>query len=136
MEEETGRETEPITVELISKDQFCKIMNAIRAQDDLMDSVCDALARIADIFAFDVNNRYRQELENLLIYLFDDKGDWIAHWMYDGNWKQIKYWDEQDEEHTISSLEDLYDFLIENLLAHRRADTASKEQREEETHDY
>lgn len=121
MEEETGRETKPITVELISKEQFCKIMNANRAQDDLMDSVCDALARIADIFAFDVNNRYRQELENLLIYLFDDKGDWITHWMYDGNWRQIQYWDEQDAEHIISSLEELYDFLIDNLMAHREA---------------
>lgn len=119
MEEAAGREKEPITVEIISKEQFCKIMNAIQAQDELMDSVCESLARIADIFAFDVNNRYRQELENLLIYLFDDKGDWIAHWMYDGNWKQIKYWDEHDMEHTVSSLEELYDMLIEHLLAHR-----------------
>lgn len=121
MEEATGREKEPIAVELISKDQFCKIMNAIHAQDNLMDSICESLAQIADIFAFDVNNRYREELENLLVYLFDDKGDWIAHWMYDGNWKQIQYWDEQDEEHTVSSLEELYDLLIENLMAHREA---------------
>ena len=121
MEKTAGSGKEPITVEIITKDQFCQIMNAIHAQDKLMDSVCESLARIADIFAFDVNNLYRRELEYLLVFLFDDTGDWIAHWMYDGNWKQIKYWDEQDMEHTISSLEELYDFLIENLMAHREA---------------
>lgn len=125
MEEAAGREKEPITVEIISKGQFCKIMNAIQAQDELMDSVCESLAQIADIFAFDVNNRYREELENLLIYLFDDTGDWIAHWMYDGNWRQIKYWDEQDVEYTVSSLEELYDLLIENLMAHRACEKTS-----------
>lgn len=125
MEEAAGREKEPITVEIISKEQFCKIMDAIQAQDELMDSVCESLAQIADIFAFDVNNRYREELENLLKYLFDDTGDWIAHWMYDGNWRQIKYWDEQDVEHTVSSLEELYDLLIENLMAHRAREKTS-----------
>ena len=48
----------------------------------------------------------------------------MRYWMYDGNWRQIQYWDEQDAEHIISSLEELYDFLIDNLMAHREAKKA------------
>ena len=70
--EETERRTESITVRLISKEQFCKIIDAIHEQDKLMDSICKSLERIADIFSFDVDNRYRKALEDLLVYLFDD----------------------------------------------------------------
>ena len=58
--EETERRTESITVRLISKEQFCKIMDAIHEQDKLMDSICKSLERIADIFSFDVDNKYRK----------------------------------------------------------------------------
>jgi hypothetical protein len=66
--EETERRTESITVRLISKEQFCKIMDAIHEQDKLMDSICKSLERIADIFSFDVDNKYRKALEDLLVY--------------------------------------------------------------------
>ena len=112
---------EPITVELISKEHFCRIMDAIHEQDLLAESICDSLSQIADIFAFDVNNRYRRELENLLMYLFDDIGDWIGYWMYEGNWKQFSWWDEQNTEHIVSSHEELYDFLIDNIMTRREA---------------
>lgn len=64
--EETERRTESITVRLISKEQFCKIMDAIHEQDKLMDSICKSLERIADIFSFDVDNKYRKALEDFL----------------------------------------------------------------------
>lgn len=114
---------EPITVELISKEQFCRIMDAIHEQDLLAESICDSLSQIADIFAFDVNNRYRRELENLLTYLFDDIGDWIGYWMYEGNWKQFSWWDEQNTEHIVSSHEELYDFLIDKVAIYVRVST-------------
>ena len=44
----------------------------IHEQDKLMDSICKSLERIADIFSFDVDNKYRKALEDLLVYLFDD----------------------------------------------------------------
>ena len=121
MEEREGREREPITVEIINKGRFCEIMNAIREQDLIAESVCESLSQIADIFAFDVNNRYRKVLEELLVYLFDDTGEWIEHWMYEAYWKTFPWWDEQGKEHTVSSNEELYDLLIENLQAHRAA---------------
>ena len=116
--EETERRTESITVRLISKEQFCKIMDAIHEQDKLMDSICKSLERIADIFSFDVDNRYRKALEDLLVYLFDDTSEWIGYWMYEAYWKPFSWWDEQSVEHTVSSHEELYDFLIDNLIAH------------------
>jgi hypothetical protein len=119
--EEKERRTAEIRVPIISKEQFCKIMDAIHAQDELMDSVCESLARIADIFAFDVNNGYRKALEELLVHLFDDTGDWIGYWMYEAYWKPFSWWDEQHIEHTVASHEDLYDFLMDNLIAHRTA---------------
>ena len=80
--EEGDKRTEPITVRLISKEQFCEIMDAIHEQDKLMDSICKSLERIADIFSFDVDNKYRKALEDLLVYLFDDTDDFIGYWMY------------------------------------------------------
>ncbi len=124
--EETERRTESITVRLISKEQFCKIMDAIHEQDKLMDSICKSLERIADIFSFDVDNKYRKALEDLLVYLFDDTSDWIGYWMYEAYWKPFSWWDEQSVEHTVSSHEELYDFLIDNLIAHREAEAKKK----------
>ncbi len=124
--EEAERRTEPIKVCLISKEQFCKIMDAIHEQDELADDICKSLERIADIFSFDVDNKYRKALEDLLKYLFDDKDDWIGYWMCDAYWKPFPWWDEQDVEHTVSSQEELYDFLIDNLIAHREAEAIKK----------
>lgn len=119
MEEAKVRDTKPVTVKIISKEQFCKIMNAIYKQEEIANSVCSSLSQMADIFTFDGNNLYRQELGKLLAYLFDDTGDWIGYWMYEAQWKPFSWWDAQDVEHTVSSLEELYDFLIDNLLAHQ-----------------
>ena len=74
-------------------------MDAIHEQDKLMDSICKSLERISDIFSFDVDNRYRKALENLLVYLFDDTSEWIGYWMYEAYWKQFSWWDEQNVEH-------------------------------------
>ena len=120
--DEVERRTEPINVCLISKEQFCSIMDAIHEQDELTEDICRSLERIADIFAFDVDNKYRKALVDLLVYLFDDTSDWIGYWMYEAYWKPFSWWDEQDVEHTVSSHEELYDFLIDNLIAHREAE--------------
>ena len=97
-------------------------MDAIHEQDELTEDICRSLERIADIFAFDVDNKYRKALVDLLVYLFDDTSDWIGYWMYEAYWKPFSWWDEQDVEHTVSSHEELYDFLIDNLIAHREAE--------------
>lgn len=81
--DEAERRTEPIKVCLISKEQFCSIMDAIHEQDELTEDICRSLERIADIFAFDVDNKYRKALVDLLVYLFDDTSDWIGYWMYE-----------------------------------------------------
>ena len=83
--EEKERRTAEIRVPIISKEQFCKIM------------------------------------EELLVHLFDDTGDWIGYWMYEAYWKPFSWWDEQHIEHTVASHEDLYGFLMDNLIAHRTA---------------
>ena len=111
-----------IVVEIIGKEQFCKIMNAIHEQTKISEAVCQSLSQVADICTFDVNNRYRLELERLLTYLFDDQGDWIGYYMYEAYWKPFSWWDEQDAEHKVSSLEELYDFLLDNLKAHRECE--------------
>ncbi len=129
--EEGEKRTEPITVRLISKEQFCEIMDAIHEQDKLMDSICKSLKRIADIFSFDVDNRYRKALEDLLVYLFDDTSEWIGYWMYEAYWKQFSWWDEQNVEHTVSSHEELYDFLIDNLIAHHEVEATKKDEEKE-----
>jgi len=100
---------------LISEKEFSDIMHLIEEQRTVDEEVSDALSRVCfGHVAFCSGSGYETAAVRLLEKITDDLGQWIQHWLYENDSKGFVWYDEQNNEHTVSSHAELYAFLKEN----------------------
>jgi hypothetical protein len=102
----------------ISKEQFVYYMNQIKKHRDIEDKIND-VGKEFDFFEFNFGN-YESLIVKLLQDIFLDKeNDWIGYFMYELEFGK-KYEDgtaiyKDGSFIKLGTVEDLYDFLIENM---------------------
>ena len=99
---------------MITKSMFVDVINNIRKQEKRVDKFSKALNQICDGHPlFDVNNLYLKSLLDVLKATFNDQDDYISWWLWEDVEKKV--WLEDNTEVDLSTPEQLYDFLIENM---------------------
>ncbi len=101
---------------MISKELFVSIISLIQAQDSINAAVSASLEMICekDNIRYGENNNYRKALLILLSQIFDDKEDFISWWLYYSEDHIVaKEVNGKDEDWTIDTPEQLYNFLVE-----------------------
>ena len=108
---------------LISKDQFCTIIKAIKNNNDFLNELNDLFKKYNQTENQINSSELEDTLVNLLEMLFDDTDTWIKYWIYELEYG-VKYKDGSvvDLEDNIIPLKtesDLYDLLLENMGLHQ-----------------
>jgi hypothetical protein len=99
---------------MITKESFIKIMDNIQKQREVDDEISTALEKVCGSYViFNTENLMYKSLHDLLNEVFKDKGTWIEWWLYENVDK--KCYLEDGKSIDLSRVEDLYDFLIENM---------------------
>jgi len=107
---------------MISKELFCKTIADIQEQEKLNDNFSSALKTMGDgHYLFGVNNKYYSALMNLLADIFQDDGDYITWWLYEDVEKVV--WLEEKTEIPLKTAEQLYDFLLDNIMEKEKAES-------------
>lgn len=106
---------------LLSKSEFKEIVGLMMAQQSKFESFNDALNHVGDgHYLFASPNGNEQACMLMLKRIFDDTGDWLSYWFYEADCKGFSWWKDNaaETEHRVETLDDLYDFLIDNKEAH------------------
>lgn len=99
---------------MITKELFINVINNIRKQEKRVDKFSKALSTICDGHpVFDTNNLYLKSLLDVLKATFDDQDDYITWWLWEDVEKKV--WLEDQTEIDLSTPEQLYDFLVDNM---------------------
>ena len=99
---------------MITKSTFVNVVNNIRKQEKRVDKFSKALSQICDGHpVFDTNNLYLKSLLDVLKETFNDQDDYITWWLWEDVEKKV--WPEDGTEIDLSTPEQLYDFLVENM---------------------
>ncbi len=106
---------------MITKDNFIKLMDAMKEQREIDEKATEALQDIfEDVFGGFYNNETLfSAIELYLLDIFDDIGEWILYYIYDLDWGVT--WskgccsEKDSTDIDISTAEKLYDFLIRNI---------------------
>ena len=98
----------------LSYEEFEKIIETLRDKYERLDKISEALnwCEVYDISMGD-------QVADLLSYIFDDKDDWISYWMFERDFGRDWYVgcvkDGDGVDIDLSTVRNLYDFLIENM---------------------
>lgn len=99
---------------MITKSMFVDAINNVRQQESRVDQFSKALSAICDGHpVFDVNNLYLKSLLEVLKATFNDQDNYISWWLWEDVEKKV--WLPDDTEIDLSTPEQLYDFLIQNM---------------------
>ena len=99
---------------MITKAMFVEAIHNIQNQEQRVERFSKALSQICDGHPlFDVNNLYLKSLLDVLKAIFNDQDDYISWWLWEDVEKKV--WLEDDTEIDLSTPEQLYDFLLQNM---------------------
>jgi len=104
----------------MNKENFVKIINAIKEQREIDRKATEALDSIfIDVIGgFYDNETLFSVIENYLVEHFKDESGWIEYFIYDldfgKDWKEDSCSEEDGTIIDISTIEKLYDFLVLN----------------------
>ena len=99
---------------MIAKETFKKVIELIRKQEQVNDKITDTLSLFCDGngLMFTGSEYYYEALMLLLKESMNDEGDYIGWWLYEDVEKVIYL--EDGTERRLDTIEELYDFLLEN----------------------
>ena len=94
----------------ISKEEFFKILDAQKAQNERVDKITDAGISIWDSDLVEYGNLMFERVIDA--YFTKDGADWIFWWLYEkaGN-PEMKAWDEDHDEIPMETKEDLWRYV-------------------------
>jgi len=97
---------------MITKEMFIKYINTIKEQGKIDNDIDKALGKVCGSYVmYNTENKIYGAFNELLRTVMNDKGDYISWWLYENVEKIV--W-EKDKTWHLDTVEDLYDFLIEN----------------------
>jgi len=104
---------------MITKDNFIRFISAIKTQHERDVKFSDAMKEaFIDFQGWYNNEEVLSVIEEYLIDIFNDKGEWIPYFIYDLDFG--KEWTKDccssdGKSIDISTVDKLYDFLIKNM---------------------
>ncbi len=112
---------------MIKKETFVKVIEHMKAQEDINDKFEDALGLVCDGWClYGIKNQFKDALFLVLREIFDDQGDWLGWWLYEtDDFKVQETIDGKETEYDLQQPEALYDFLIANKESHMQEDGGS-----------
>lgn len=104
---------------MITKKEFCKIIDDLKRNDEFLDDICDVFKkhqREEQIYSTGLEDT----IVNLLETIFNDnKTNWISYWIWELDFgEKYNEGDVTKKDGTIiplKTVEELYDFLIKNM---------------------
>lgn len=104
---------------MITKDDFCKIINDLKRNDEFLDDIRDVFRKHQKEEQI-YSTGLKDKIVNLLETIFDDnKTNWISYWIWELDFgEKYKEGDVTEKDGIVIPLktaEELYDFLIKNM---------------------
>lgn len=102
---------------LISKEEFCNILNNIQQQKAKEEMLSNAIEEFTDSWFILKETSYEHDLLLLLKKIFNDEDDYISWWLFEDVDKVVWINDDDNnikKEINLDTPEQLYDFLVSN----------------------